>query len=444
MMDILASIGTMLDTATHSSFLGKLGITATAFVTAYFTPIVGLLFACFTCTTVDLLYGLKVARQAGKKLTSSKSWSGTLKKLRDEFTIILDQIIRKYNNNPENQMTNIDKLAFITKYNPYYIEPKYSNKVDSNIFDSFDLNIVNESEFNDFKGMNFEIIFKDNISDYIKKFMEKIKSIKDFDVVMKLINIDNIKDKNLYLKPLKLKYDNLISNEIGLLTDDKLKEAVYVVAKIAILNYVYENESKRISFINERVKKLDKKIISAIYIEIIKISFNKEKGEKKDDGDNINIDTNEIQEKEDYYEKNGIDFNGIKTFIFDEFSNKLENEDDIDSIINLIDCLEEIDKKNKKEENSLLTEFLKKLFSKKSFNKEEFFSEEKNLKILLLIKLSKKPLIQKVIKDYYEYLLDNIEKDIGGNIKKSKLEEFLKNDESLVKKRLELNITINI
>ena len=200
---------------------------------------------------------------------------------------------------------------------------------------------------------------------------------------MKLINLENIKDKNIYLKPLKLKYDNLISNEIGLLTGDKLKEAVYVVAKIAILNYVYENESKRISFINERVKKLDKNIISAIYIEIIKISFNKEKGEKKDDGDNINIDTNEIQEKEDYDEKNCIDFSRIKTFIFDEFSNKLENEDDIDSIINLVDCLEEIDKINKKEENSLLTEFLKKLFSKNSFDKEEFFSKEKKFKNII-------------------------------------------------------------
>lgn len=88
MMDVLASIGTMLDTATHSSFLGKLGITATAFVTAYFAPILGLLFACFACTTVDLLYGLKVAQKAGKKLTSSKGWTGTLRKLRDEFTII--------------------------------------------------------------------------------------------------------------------------------------------------------------------------------------------------------------------------------------------------------------------------------------------------------------------------------------------------------------------
>jgi hypothetical protein len=59
---------------------------------------------------------------------------------RDEFAIILDQIIKKYNNNPENNMTNMDKLGFITKYNPYYKEPNYSNKVDCEIFDQFDLN----------------------------------------------------------------------------------------------------------------------------------------------------------------------------------------------------------------------------------------------------------------------------------------------------------------
>ena len=51
-----------------------------------------------------------------------------------------------------------------------------------------------------------------------------------------------------------------------------------------------------------------------------------------------------------------------------------------------------------KDSSIIVTEFLKKLFSKNSFNKEEFFSEEKNFKILLLIKLSKKTLIQKVIK----------------------------------------------
>lgn len=88
MTDVFGSIGNMLNAVTHNSFFGKLSVTAGALATAYFAPIAGLLFACFTCTTVDLLYGLKVARQAGRKLTSSKSWSGTLRKLRDEFTII--------------------------------------------------------------------------------------------------------------------------------------------------------------------------------------------------------------------------------------------------------------------------------------------------------------------------------------------------------------------
>ena len=63
--------------------------------------------------------------------------------------------------------------------------------------------------------MNFEEIFQDNISDYIKKFMEKIKIISDFDAVMELINIKNIADKNLYLKPLNMKYDIKIKDEIG-------------------------------------------------------------------------------------------------------------------------------------------------------------------------------------------------------------------------------------
>jgi len=64
-------------------------LTTGALITAYFAPIAGLLFACFTCTIVDLIYGLKVAKRAGKKLTSSKSWKGTLSKIRDEFTIIM-------------------------------------------------------------------------------------------------------------------------------------------------------------------------------------------------------------------------------------------------------------------------------------------------------------------------------------------------------------------
>lgn len=78
-----------MQSVTNDSFTGKLMLTTGALITAYFAPIAGLLFACFMCTIVDLIYGLKVAKRAGKKLTSSKSWKGTLSKIRDEFTIIM-------------------------------------------------------------------------------------------------------------------------------------------------------------------------------------------------------------------------------------------------------------------------------------------------------------------------------------------------------------------
>ena len=115
---------------------------------------------------------------------------------RDEFAIILDQLIRNYNNNPKKSMTNMEKLNMIIKYNPYYSEPSYSKNVDCSIFDSFDLNTDNE--FYKFRQMEFELIFKDNIFDYIRKFMDKIKTISNIDAVIKLINIKNIVDKNLF------------------------------------------------------------------------------------------------------------------------------------------------------------------------------------------------------------------------------------------------------
>lgn len=88
-MDIINSIGSMLNAVTNNTFYGKIAIAAGSLATAYFAPIAGLLFACFACTTVDLIYGLKVARMHGCKLTSGKSWKGTLRKIRDEFTIIM-------------------------------------------------------------------------------------------------------------------------------------------------------------------------------------------------------------------------------------------------------------------------------------------------------------------------------------------------------------------
>ena len=40
---------------------------------------------------------------------------------KDEFAILLDQIIKKYLNN-EKPLINIEKLSFITKYNPFIVQ----------------------------------------------------------------------------------------------------------------------------------------------------------------------------------------------------------------------------------------------------------------------------------------------------------------------------------
>ena len=87
-MDLFNTINNTLSAITNNSFVNKLVVSAGAILTAYITPIAGLLTACFFFTTVDLFYGIKIAKKAGRKLTSSKSWKGTLTKLQQEFTII--------------------------------------------------------------------------------------------------------------------------------------------------------------------------------------------------------------------------------------------------------------------------------------------------------------------------------------------------------------------
>ena len=79
----------MFNGLSYDTFLGKVAIGGGALLAAYFTPIVGLLTACFGCSVVDMCYGIKVAHQQGRKITSKRNWKGTLIKIKDEFTLIL-------------------------------------------------------------------------------------------------------------------------------------------------------------------------------------------------------------------------------------------------------------------------------------------------------------------------------------------------------------------
>lgn len=82
-------IGNAINAMTQNTLFGKflvsLGVAAVSFV----TPIVDLLMICFATTLADMIFGIKVARKFKRKIESQKSWKGTLRKIMDEFTIIL-------------------------------------------------------------------------------------------------------------------------------------------------------------------------------------------------------------------------------------------------------------------------------------------------------------------------------------------------------------------
>jgi hypothetical protein len=88
-MNILASIGNTFNTISNGTEIGKLAVAASAILVAYISPIVGLLVACFACSITDMIYGIKVTKRLGKKITSKKNWKGTLTKIKDEFALIL-------------------------------------------------------------------------------------------------------------------------------------------------------------------------------------------------------------------------------------------------------------------------------------------------------------------------------------------------------------------
>lgn len=199
----------------------------------------------------------------------------------DEFAFLLDKMIKKFIE--ENELESIEKLAYITHYNPYYIEAKYYNKVNSDIFDLFDLNNIDKEFIDDYREMKFELIFKENITEYINKIISKIKNISDFETIINLINIEELTDKNLFLDSINKKYEKVIKNEIGILEGEELKKAIKVVAKIVLINYIYNTDEKaKIDFANNKIKKLTKKIIPLVYIETINQCLKIEEDIKKE------------------------------------------------------------------------------------------------------------------------------------------------------------------
>ena len=84
----LQHIATAINGLAQGSMIGKWVIGIGSAVAAFLTPIQYLLMICFAATIVDMICGFRVARKLKQKIESGKNWSGTLRKLIDEFTIL--------------------------------------------------------------------------------------------------------------------------------------------------------------------------------------------------------------------------------------------------------------------------------------------------------------------------------------------------------------------
>ena len=98
------------------------------------------------------------------------------------------------------------------------------------------------------------------------------------------------------------------------------------------------------------------------------------------------------------------------------FQKKKEDNNDIENIIELIDCLEgKNETESDKDKNKNINEFLTKLIEKNLFSKDDFSSGKQDYRILLLCELYEKGKIKKSQEEYYNNiinLLDSIKKEI--------------------------------
>ena len=316
---------------------------------------------------------------------------------KDEFSFYLDINIKKYIE--LKQLNNLSIIGIITKYNPYYNineeqdNKRYSDKRDINILDFINFDKVNELFIEDFKKFNFELIFQNNIKSFLAKIISKIKNINDFNLVLRLIDLGKIpNNKNEFFELMKDKYEAYIKKELETLTGNKLTEGVKILVKFIFILYKHERSFK---FIEEHIKKLDKKIVNLIYNELIMTEYNLEKGEN------------------------------FKILIFQDY---FKDSDSL-NIINLIQTTQQRDK----------GKYIRKLKNLCNFSKEEFFSNKENKNIELFCEI-----INGLQKDgeyntYFEELnIDKIYQDLEGDIEKQKLEHFLSFNKEIILKRMKL------
>ena len=295
---------------------------------------------------------------------------------RDEFAFDLNLNIKELFEIKKDKYNDEEKLGMIKKYNPYYNSDKeedvkkYQNLRDTDIFNNINFTNPTEEFKLSFKILNFEEAFKEKINEFINKITSKIIDISTFGTIIEIIDISRIdKDKKYdYYKILKEKYEYIIKNEIESLEDEvKLNKAIDIISNFIRIIFADENNT---NFLEDQIKKLNDKLQSLIYFELIK---------KCDD------------------EK----YEAMKDYIFEIF---LKNIKETDKIIKLIKILNDKDREK----------FLEKLMKVCEFETNEYYSNYENDKIKLLCKLNDpdNPIINENNCGKLQIILDDIKTDL--------------------------------
>ena len=307
---------------------------------------------------------------------------------RDEFAFNLNNNIKELFELKKDKYNDEQKLGIVEKYNPYYNinneddEKKYKNLRETDIFNN--INFCNPTKYfkESFHLLNFETMFKENIAEFINKITSKIKDISTFGTIIEIIDINRIEKekKENYYNILKEKYELIIKIQIGSIKEEtELNKAVEILSNFISRIFIYEDNN---DFLDEKISKLDDKIKSLIYNELMK-KYNDQKYKK------------------------------MKDYIIGIFLEKLDN---IDNILKLIHSLSEEDK----------IQFLEKLMKKCEFEKGEYYSNYENKKIKLLCYLNKEGILDINNCGNLQNILDDIKNDLEiGLISKRKLEDFL-------------------
>ena len=348
---------------------------------------------------------------------------------RDEFAFLLNKNIKLcFENDQKNQkkLTNTEMLGMVESYNPYFSvkdekdREKYKYNRETHIFDYIDFSNITTTFIKNFHNFNFEIMFEENIRDYINKITEKIIDVQTFSNIIELIRVDEIKEPDKqkeYFKILEEKYNKYIYENIREIKGNQdnnkmMNKTVRIIAKLISKIFMFEKNNR---FLKEEISKLDEDIQSLIYIELI-----------------TTYDSDIYKEQ--------------KNYIYTIYLEKMETREGRDNIIKLVSKLRGKDK------NYFIYE---KLLEKCDFTEKEFFSSNENYKIqtiyLLNESLKKEQLKLNILEiretnkaaEYLIDVLDHVNKKLEkGTIIKKDLEKFL-NIQKYEAKKQENNIKIS-